>query len=96
VVDCGDALKVLRDLPDASFRTAITSPPYWSLRDYSVTDQLGLENDPDDYVASLVCIFDEVQRVLTEDGSLWLNIGIRTHPVGEPGERLTRRIRCEQ
>lgn len=75
VVDCGDALTVLRDFPDASFRTAITSPPYWSLRDYSVTDQLGLEDDPDEYVASLVRVFNEVRRVLTEDGSLWLNIG---------------------
>jgi site-specific DNA-methyltransferase (cytosine-N4-specific) len=71
----GDALDILTMLPNDLVRTAVTSPPYWSLRDYSTPGQLGLEDDPDDYVDSLVDIFDQVRRVLTEDGSLWLNIG---------------------
>ncbi len=71
----GDALAVLAELPSGSVRTAVTSPPYWSLRDYSTPGQLGLEDDPDEYVAALVHIFEEVRRVLTQDGSLWLNIG---------------------
>jgi len=71
----GDALSVLRRLPDEFVRTVVTSPPYWSLRDYATPGQIGLEDDPDEYVDSLVCIFDEVRRVLTEDGSMWLNIG---------------------
>lgn len=71
----GDALDVLATLPEGLVRTAVTSPPYWSLRDYSFPGQIGLEDDPDEYVASLVRIFDEVRRVLTKDGSLWLNIG---------------------
>lgn len=71
----GDALAVLTELPSDLARTVVTSPPYWSLRDYSAPGQLGLEDDPDEYVASLVRIFEEVRRVLTQDGSLWLNIG---------------------
>lgn len=71
----GGALAVLAELPSGSVRTAVTSPPYWSLRDYSTPGQLGLEDDPDEYVAALVQIFEEVRRVLTQDGSLWLNIG---------------------
>ncbi len=71
----GDASDVLRGVPDELFRTVVTSPPYWSLRDYSSPGQLGLEDDPDEYVRSLVSVFDEVRRVLTKDGVMWLNIG---------------------
>jgi DNA modification methylase len=31
---CGDALEVLRTLPDESVQTCVTSPPYYGLRDY--------------------------------------------------------------
>lgn len=71
----GDARDVLARLPDDLVHTAVTSPPYWSLRDYSEPGQIGLEDDPDEYVAALVGIFEEVRRVLTEGGSLWLNLG---------------------
>jgi DNA modification methylase len=37
--------------------------------------QLGLERTPDEYVANLVAVFREVRRVLTDDGTLWLNLG---------------------
>jgi DNA modification methylase len=33
-VYCGDALTVLRELPDESAQMCVTSPPYWGLRDY--------------------------------------------------------------
>jgi DNA modification methylase len=71
----GDALSVLRDLPPACVQTAVTSPPYWGLRDYGVAGQIGLESTPDAYVASLVAVFAEVKRVLRDDGTLWLNLG---------------------
>ena len=71
----GDAVDTLKRLPDKLVQTVITSPPYWSLRDYSMPGQIGLEDDPDEYVASLVAVFDEVCRVLKDDGALWLNIG---------------------
>ena len=71
----GDALTVLRRLPHESVQTTITSPPYWSLRDYSSEGQIGLEDDPADYVQALVQVFDEVRRVTTSNGTLWLNLG---------------------
>ncbi|MBF6588965.1 MAG: site-specific DNA-methyltransferase [Ktedonobacterales bacterium] len=37
--------------------------------------QLGLEAAPAAYVDRMVAIFEEVQRVLTDDGTLWLNLG---------------------
>ena len=72
---CGDALGVLKTLPTESVRCCVTSPPYWGLRDYGVEGQLGLETHPDAYVERLVTVFREVRRVLTGDGTLWLNLG---------------------
>jgi len=71
----GDALDVLRALPDESIACCVTSPPYWGLRDYGVAGQIGLETTPDEYVARLVAVFTEVHRVLADDGTLWLNLG---------------------
>lgn len=71
----GGCLDVLRSMPDESVNCCITSPPYWGLRDYGVTGQLGLEKTPEEYVAKLVEIFREVRRVLRNDGTLWLNLG---------------------
>jgi len=41
---CGDTEAVLSCLPGCSFQSCITSPPYWSLRDYNLTGQIGLED----------------------------------------------------
>nr|VFJ73724.1 MAG: site-specific DNA-methyltransferase (adenine-specific) [Candidatus Kentron sp. FW] len=71
----GDAERILRRLPSGFFRCCVTSPPYWGLRDYQAEDQVGAEDNPDDYVRRLVSIFERVRRVLTEDSTLWLNIG---------------------
>jgi DNA modification methylase len=71
----GDALDVLRGLPDESAHCCVTSPPYWGLRDYGVDGQLGLEVTPKEYVARMVEVFREVRRVLRKDGTLWLNVG---------------------
>ncbi|MBN1659452.1 MAG: site-specific DNA-methyltransferase [Anaerolineae bacterium] len=54
---------------------AVTSPPYWGLRDYDCAGQLGSEENVDDYVENLVRVFHELKRVLKEDGTFWLNIG---------------------
>lgn len=71
----GDALTVLRDLPDASVDCCVTSPPYFGLRDYGVDGQLGAEASPAEYVENLRAVFAEVRRVLADDGTLWLNLG---------------------
>jgi len=65
----------LRDIPDGSVQTCVTSPPYWGLRDYGHDRQIGLELTPEQYVAELVEVFREVRRVLADDGTLWLNLG---------------------
>ena len=71
----GNCLERLGDLEEKSIDTCITSPPYWGLRDYGESDQLGLEETPEEFVDNLVAVFKEVKRVLRDDGTVWLNLG---------------------
>jgi len=71
----GEALEQLKTLPEKSINMCMTSPPYWALRDYGVDKQLGLEATFDEYINKLCNIFDEVKRVLRDDGTCWVNIG---------------------
>ena len=85
---CGDALTVLKTLPDNSVNCCVTSPPYYALRDYGVDGQIGREETPALYVERLTSIFREVRRVLTPDGTLWLNIADTYAGKGNQGEAL--------
>jgi DNA modification methylase len=80
----GDARATLATLPAESIHCAVTSPPYWGLRDYGGdpvrwadgTDSvLGLEPTPEAYTAHLVEVCEAVRRVLRSDGVFWLNLG---------------------
>ncbi|MDR0528404.1 MAG: site-specific DNA-methyltransferase [Zoogloeaceae bacterium] len=70
----GDALAVLKSLPDECIDFAMTSPPYWGKREYE-NGGIGLEADYRDFVKDLAAIFLELKRVLKPTGSFWLNIG---------------------
>jgi len=61
----GDSRELLRDLPTESIQCCVTSPPYWGLRDYDHSAQIGAESSPEQYVTNLVKIF----------WILWLNVG---------------------
>lgn len=71
----GDALEALRDMPDNTVQCCVTSPPYYGLRNYGVVGQIGNEGDPVEYVKRLTDVFREVRRVMTPEGTLWLNLG---------------------
>jgi DNA modification methylase len=71
----GDAVTRMRELPDGVARTCVTSPPYWGLRDYGESGQLGLEATTQEFVDNLCKVFDEVWRVLADDGTCWVNLG---------------------
>lgn len=74
VID-GDCREVLPTLEAETIQCCVTSPPYWGLRDYDHPGQIGAEPSPDEYVANLVSVFQEVRRVLRKDGTVWLNVG---------------------
>ncbi len=71
----GDAVSVLASMPEDCVQTCVTSPPYWSLRDYGIDGQVGLEESVYDFIEALADVFEEVWRVLRPDGTVWLNIG---------------------
>lgn len=71
----GDALQRLEELPEGWVDQIVTSPPYFRLRDYGTSGQLGLEASVDDYVTTLRACVAAMRRVLTPTGTLWLNLG---------------------
>ena len=71
----GNACQALDLLPERSVQTVVTSPPYWSLRDYDIANQIGRDESLGEYIAGLVKAFDKVRRVLRMDGTVWLNVG---------------------
>ena len=101
----GDALTRLRELPGESIDCVITSPPYFGLRDYGVSGQLGQEAHVDEWVDNLRAVCGELFRVLAPHGSLWLNLGdaYSRHPnFGAPAkslllgpERVVRSLVCD-
>lgn len=127
----GDNRETLRQLPDQSVQTVVTSPPYWGLRDYGTKSwtggdelcehindksktkkfgndefnknrpsreatklpgyyydsecgqcgavqedfQIGLEQTPQAFIEELCKVFDEVWKVLKDEGTIWVNLG---------------------
>ena len=69
--DCRDTLTI-----DVKARMCVTSPPYYGLRNYGNEDnQIGQEETPEQFIDNLVSVFRSVRDVLTDDGTLWVNIG---------------------
>lgn len=85
-----DVMDGLSRLRDNSVRLIITSPPFFQLRDYLVFGQIGLEKNPNGYLDRMGAVAKELHRVLTDDGSLWLNIGETWNGSGGPGGDFRR------
>lgn len=81
----GDCRDVLRTLADGSVHCCVTSPPYWRQRDYGISEQIGLETTPEEYIAEMVDVFREVRRVLKDDGTCFVNIGDKWASGGNGG-----------
>lgn len=76
----GDVREVLRDFPNNFFDTCITSPPYWSLRQYIkdpeiARKEIGREPSSREYVQNIIKVFDVVRPKIKQKGSLWVNLG---------------------
>ncbi len=71
----GDVREKLSEIKENSVQTIVTSPPYWGLRDYDASGQIGQEETPEDFVKELIITFKGLKRVLRKDGTFWLNLG---------------------
>ena len=72
--DCRDTMRKWAS-DGVKAQMCVTSPPYYGLRDYGHEGQIGLEQPPEQYIAAMVEVFRCVRDVLTDDGTLWLNLG---------------------
>jgi len=77
----GDCRELLPTLPAGSVQCCVSSPPYFRLRSYLPVDhplkarEVGQEPTVEAFVATMVSVFREVHRALSDDGSLFLNLG---------------------
>lgn len=76
-IEFGDCREIMKRwaTEGVKVQTCVTSPPYFGLRDYGHSGQIGLEETVDDYVAAIVDVFKQVWEILQDDGTLWLNLG---------------------
>jgi len=63
------------EVPDKSVHLIITSPPYWQLKDYEAVNQIGFDNNYEDYINNLNLVWKECYRVLHNGCRLCVNIG---------------------
>lgn len=65
----------MAELQDKSVQLVITSPPYWQLKDYGTSDQIGFDDSYEDYINNLNLVWKECFRVLNDGCRLCINIG---------------------
>ena len=65
----------MKELADNSLHLAITSPPYWQLKDYGTANQIGFHHSYENYINNLNLVWKECYRVLHNGCRLCVNIG---------------------
>lgn len=70
----GDS-RQMDNLDDSSVQLAITSPPYWQLKDYGTDNQIGYHENYENYINNLNLVWKECYRVLENGCRLCVNIG---------------------
>lgn len=77
----GKALDVMREMPDGSADSLVTSPPYHRQRVYlpddhpDKADEWGQEPTPGEFLENLLTLMDEAWRVLADHGTFFVNLG---------------------
>ena len=70
----GDS-RQMAELPDNSVHLAITSPPYWQLKDYGTDNQIGFHDSYENYINNLNLVWKECYRTLHNGCRFCVNIG---------------------
>jgi len=74
-IKIGDSRELIKDVDNQTFDCVMTSPPYWGLRDYGHPDQIGLESTPEEYLKTMLNLFDDVKLKLKDIGNCFVNLG---------------------
>jgi site-specific DNA-methyltransferase (adenine-specific) len=70
----GDSRK-MEELSDNSIQLVVTSPPYWQLKDYGSSQQIGFDHSYEDYINNLNLVWNECYRAIEPGCRLCVNIG---------------------
>ena len=70
----GDSRK-MQEITDTSVHLVVTSPPYWQLKDYGSSDQIGFNHSYEEYINNLNLVWNECYRVIENGCRLCINIG---------------------
>ncbi len=70
----GDSRKML-EVKDNSVQLVVTSPPYWSIKNYDIKNQIGYGQSLHEYLKDLYRVWKESYRVLEPGRRLVVNIG---------------------
>ena len=70
----GDS-RQMTELINNSIHLVITSPPYWQLKDYGSKNQIGFDDNYENYINHLNLTWQECYRVLHNGCRLCINIG---------------------
>ncbi len=54
----------MAEVPDAAVHLVVTSPPYWQLKDYGYSGQIGFDDSYETYINNLNLVWSECHRVL--------------------------------
>lgn len=59
---CGNCIDVLKTFPRKTVDCCIISPPYYGLRDYGLSGQIGNQDTPEQYILNLVSVFEKIKK----------------------------------
>lgn len=91
----GDA-RNLSQLPNASVHLVVTSPPYWTLKEYpGAKGQLGAMEDYEDFLAELDKVWVECMRVLVPGGRICCVVGDVCIPRRKLGRHLVMPLHAD-
>ena len=87
-----DALEFLKKISSECIALIVTSPPYWNVKDYDHPKQIGQTNY-EQYLADLLIIWQEAERILIPNGKLAIVTPIMPIPKEIYNEYHTRHLK---
>ncbi len=75
IIECGDTLELIKNIPKKSIDLLVTSPPYWAKRVYNGEGEIGLDKTPEVYVLRLADFFDALRPYLKPTANVFINVG---------------------
>lgn len=69
-----DARDICNILSDDVIDVTITSPPYFDVKDYGSTNQIGFGQEYNEYIKELKNVFSQIYKYTKDTGTLWVII----------------------